>query len=237
MGNDKEQRHHKRHDGHDGSMAASTDVADAQTVSDDEAKRWQAESRRDKAKDAREHKHAEIHGTITTTTPGPTYCNITIRTDVQHVHDGDTGYIKHGDAMLDRFTVLSVDPSKHEVHALVYRTADELHGASEVIINPVSFPHMAQARPDLKARALKLEAIGKQTRITISMGHQQGVQVGMAGYLLASESGGYFAGSRFEVTQVKERTCLAMVDLIADEVTQHQHVMLNPSSVPSPSGR
>src|SRR5262249_49958705 len=161
------------HDGHDGSKAASTDIADAQTMSDDEAKRWKAESDRDKAKDKPEQQHKNIHGTITGKIPGTTYCNITIRTNVKNVKEQDVGYIKHGDGMLDRITVLTVDPSKHEVVALVYRTSEELHGLSEVVINPTSFPHMAQAQPDMKARVLGLSVVGNNTRITISMGHQQ----------------------------------------------------------------
>lgn len=92
------------------------------------------------------------------------------------------------------------------------------------------FGEGANAR-DAEGRIIGVSIVGGRTQIMIGLGKNQGVGVGMEGYIKADD--GMLAD--FQIEQVKERTCYAMVDLTIDGIGDHHQVVVNPSSMPKSS--
>lgn len=82
---------------------------------------------------------------------------------------------------------------------------------------------------DARGRILAVNVIGgDRTQITIGLGVQQGVRVGMMGYVVADDG----MLCEFQIHDAGDRTARAFVDTTVDGLRGHLHVMVNPSSRP-----
>jgi len=84
------------------------------------------------------------------------------------------------------------------------------------------------AKQDVHGRIIGLSIVGGRTQIMIGLGKDQGVHAGMEGYLQAGDG----MAADFQIHESRDRVSLAMVDLIPDEVQQHLHVVVNPTTMP-----
>ena len=137
---DKHRHHHKRHDGWEGSMAASTDIADAHVLTDEEEARLKGEHGHDKKRKPPKNQSARI--IAVSIEDGKT--KITIAADHDHDWDGVAGYIKAGEGMLARFTVEQGDRA---IFGRVDVTIDQLkEHLDDVVLNPSSFPKSSEPK-------------------------------------------------------------------------------------------
>jgi hypothetical protein len=237
MGNDhdKEKRHQHRHDGHDGSLAASDDIRDVHAMTEDELKKWEAEhdKQSNKGKKKSEHEEKDISARVINIEVVGNRTKVGFGVDPKKVHDGMTALLMRGDALL-AMTGLVVDASNHYAYGFVDLTPDMIQqAANHIVINPSSIPKSASPHPDIKARLVGVSVVGGKTQIMIGMGTSHGVRAGMDGYCM-DEGGKYHVGSRFHITEVGSMHAKAIVDLTVDEVyhLSLKEVMVNPKQMP-----
>lgn len=85
---------------------------------------------------------------------------------------------------------------------------------------------------DAQGRILSISVVGDMTRVMIGLGKDQGIHVGMEGYI--KSEGGMFAD--FQIEEVRERTSFAKVDATPDAIQQNgTNVVVNPTSMPKSS--
>lgn len=232
MGNDpeKEQRHQHRHDGHDGSMAASDDIRDVHHMTDDEVAKWEAEHNKGKKK---EHEEKDISARLINIEVVGNKTKVGFGIDPKKVHNGMTVLLMHNDALL-AMSGLVVDATNHYAYGFVDLTPDMIQQrANHIVINPSSIPKSASPHPDIEARIVGVSVVGGKTQIMIGMGTSHGVRAGMDGYCLDA-GGKYHVGSRFHISEVGSMHAKAIVDMTVDEVyhLDFKHVMVNPKKMP-----
>lgn len=77
-------------------------------------------------------------------------------------------------------------------------------------------------------RILRVDVVDGRTRIMIGLGQQQGVHVGMEGYVKEGDG----MAAQFSIEEVRERTALAFVPLPVDVVQRHHQAVVNPAAMP-----
>jgi hypothetical protein len=85
-----------------------------------------------------------------------------------------------------------------------------------------------ESKQDVHGRIISVAVEGDMTKITIGLGKNQGVQVGMEGYI--PKGGGMLAD--FQIEEAHERTAIARVELTPDAIHGHTGVIVNPTSKP-----
>ena len=84
---------------------------------------------------------------------------------------------------------------------------------------------------DIHARVIGFSIVRGMARIAISAGPDQGVEVGMAGYLARASGEAY---KDFEIAEIRGRASYAYVQATQDEVTANPKDVITPSSGGSP---
>ncbi len=143
--------------------------------------------------------------------------------DKKHRHDADHDE-RERPASTDLADVIDADDSsaKASRHARHKATA----GPSE----DDRFGAGAHAR-DAEGRIIGVSVVGEGTQIMIALGSEQGVGVGMEGYIKTED--GMLAD--FQIHKVTERVSHAIVDVTPDGLGGHLQVVVNPSSLPKKS--
>jgi hypothetical protein len=143
----------------------------------------------------------------------------------QHRHDHDHEQRADRPQSTDIADVIEHDESAQAVSAHQRRAPTA--GPSE----DDRFGEGATAR-DAEGRIIGVSVVGGMTRIMIGLGKNQGVGVGMEGYVKSDD--GMLAD--FQIEEVRERTSFAMVDVTVDMITSlARGVVINPSSMPEKS--
>ncbi len=99
------------------------------------------------------------------------------------------------------------------------------------MVNDPRFSEEAKVVQNGAGRIISLQVVGGQTRITIALGHKQGVVPGMTGYI--KKGNGMLAD--FQIDAAEDRVAHAMVDVTPDMLKDHSEVVINPSHMPKSS--
>lgn len=200
--------------------AASTDIADVTTLSDEEADKLEEDSRKDRAKGLPK----DVTGRIISMSVVGDKTKILIGARVKGMQ-GVEGYIRRGDGMLARFRIGLWD--HRTAFAFVDLTPDQLSPYAEnVIINPSSMPAKSERRKDIATRVVNIDIVGGRTRIMIGRGSSHGVRDRMSGYIHAEGGKPY---ESFVLSKVSSLHSEAFVDATLDQVHRNMSVMVNPS--------
>ena len=147
----------------------------------------------------------------------------TMSRDKKHRHDNDHDQRADRPQSTDIADVIEADDSsakasKHQRTATAGPSEDDRFGAG------------AHAR-DAEGRIIAVNVVGDGTQIMIALGSEQGVGVGMDGYIKTED--GMLAD--FQIHKVTERVSYAIVDVTPDGIGGHLQVVVNPSSLPKKS--
>jgi hypothetical protein len=230
MGTEKKQRHEHRHDHHDGSMAASTDIADVTgyDASADNASKHQRKGG-DKPYDERWGEGAAVDasgrilGIQIHNVDGKQMTQIMIGIgQPQGVRQGMEGYVMDVNNHIHHFWITNVHDRVS--YANVDATPDSLHGA-HAVVNPTSMPKSTETKQDMNARILGVSIENGMTRIILGTGDH--ARAGMKGYIVGFGGKPY---EHFEVTEVRSGAAIAYVHANIDTLHQFDHAIVNPSS-------
>jgi len=142
----------------------------------------------------------------------------------KHRHSHDHDQRADRPQSTDLADVIQDDSSAHAASAHQRRKPTD--GPSE----DDRFGEGATAR-DAEGRIIVVSIVNGQTQIGIGLGHDQGVGVGMEGYIKSND--GMVAD--FQIHRVTERVSYAFVDTTIDGIGGHHQVVVNPSSMPKKS--
>jgi hypothetical protein len=210
---------------------ASTDMADVTKV-DDHAQAHDAKPTAGPSEDDRfgPGKIArDLHARVIKVDVVGARTRITIASGTaQGVHVAMEGYVIDKNGATHQFQVESSSAGVSQ--ATIDGPVEELEGGGGgVVINPSAMPAAKGAKQDMHGRILMNTIEGGKTHIKIGLGSDQGVQVGMKGWLV-SESGHRIVS--FEILDVVNgRLSAAFIEASLDQIHDAGGtVVLNPSS-------